>query len=529
MIESIARTQSGEIRGQQKSGLHEFLGVRYAEAPTGEQRWLPPIPPAPWSGARDAVTVGAASHQDPVDTMADSGTAQVEEIQDEDCLFLNLWTPGLSGARPVMVWIHGGAFAIGSGSQWLYNGRELCRRDVVLVSINYRLGPFGFLHLDGPTDRAIPATGNEGLLDQVAALQWVRNNIAAFGGDPNNVTIFGESAGSMSVMALLSMPAAKGLFHKAIAQSGASHNLLVKEEAQEWVAEPFLQALGIDVNDEDALRDATPEQVMAAWPGFFSTVSSGDPEQIRRWTRPVIDGLVLPSLPEQALAEGSARGIPLLAGTTRDETLVIAPNLTDNMLLAAVQNGLPTLTQSKCISLIEAHRSSRTSRGARIDPSSLLSAIVSNTTMRIPTTRVLDVQRQYAPVYHYIFDWISPGADGALGAPHGVDVGFVFGTTSMRPKEAAATVGRGPAVDALSNAVMDAWAAFARSGNPSAEGLGDWPAYDAAQRPTMMIGANVHVAEAPYETERRAFDGIDTAAMRSMQEHAQAAFDNSLK
>ena len=529
MIESIAKTQSGNLRGRQHAGLHEFLGVPFAAAPTGERRWLPPAPPELWSGVRDALTAGAASYQDQFDMMPDTGPFPIEEPQDEDCLFLNLWTPDLAGSRPVMVWIHGGAFAIGSGSQWLYNGRELCRRDVVLVSINYRLGPFGFLHLDGPTGGAIPATGNEGLLDQVAALQWVHDNIDVFGGDPNNVTIFGESAGSMSVMALLSMPASKGLFHKAIAQSGASHNLLSKEDAQEWVAEPFLKALDIDQNDANAMRNATPRELMAAWPRFFSTVGSDDPEQIRRWTRPVIDGTVLPCLPEQALAEGSARGIPLIAGTTRDETSVIAPNLTDAMLLAAVQNGLPTLTQSQCIALIEAHRSARAARGARIDPSSVLSAITSNATMRIPTTRVLDVQRQYAPVYHYIFDWISPGADGVLGAPHGVDVGFVFGTTGMRPEEAAATIGRGPAVDALSDAVMNAWTAFARTGNPGTESLGSWPIYDEAQRPTMIIGANVHVAEAPYESERHAWDGIETGAMCSMQENAQAAFNNSFK
>ncbi len=528
MIESIARTRSGDLRGRQAAGLHEFLGVPFAAAPIGPQRWLPPAAPTPWSGVRDALTVGAASYQDKDGNLETAGL-RVEEVQDEDCLFLNLWTPDLAGARPVMVWIHGGAFAIGSGSQWLYNGRELCRRDVVLVSINYRLGPFGFLHLDGPTGGAIPATGNEGLLDQVAALQWVHDNIDAFGGDPNNVTIFGESAGSMSVMALLSMPAAKGLFHKAIAQSGASHNLLAKDDADEWVAEPFLMALGINQNDAEALRNATPAQLMGAWPGFFATVGSGDPARIRRWTRPVIDGTVLPHLPEQALAEGSATGIPLLAGTTRDETSAIAPNLTDTMLLAAVQDGLPTLTRSQCMALIETYRSARAMRGARIDPSSLLSAIVSNATMRVPTTRVLDAQRQHAPVYHYIFDWISPAADGALGAPHGIDVGFVFGTSSMRPEEAAATIGRGPAVDALSDAVMNAWTAFACSGDPSTESLGDWPTYDAAQRPTMIIGANVHVAEVPYETERQAWDGIETGAMRGMQEHAQAAFDNSFK
>ncbi|MGA7869291.1 MAG: carboxylesterase family protein, partial [Candidatus Binatus sp.] len=214
----------GKLDGDEQGGLFVFKGIPFAAPPTGARRWLPPEKPASWSGVRDARRFGAVAHQNSVMLSALSAMV-IEGEQSEDCLSLNVWTPALGGKRrPVMVWIHGGAFTIGSGSQALYDGSVLARRgDVVVVTVNYRLGPLGFLRLADVTGGKIPATGNEGMLDQVAALEWVRDNIAEFGGDPGNVTIFGESAGGMSVGTLLAMPAARGLFHKAIPQSGACH------------------------------------------------------------------------------------------------------------------------------------------------------------------------------------------------------------------------------------------------------------------------------------------------------------------
>ena len=512
MTDSIVKTMLGDLRGRHVDGLHEFLGVPFAAPPTGKRRWLPPAPMTPWSGVRDALTVGAASYQDKIEEMPSSPTSsnlKITEPQDEDCLFLNLWTPDLSGSRPVMVWIHGGGYAIGSGSQPMYQGRELCQRDVVVVCINYRLGAFGFMHLDGPTGGEIPASGNEGSLDQVAALQWVQDNIAAFGGDPNKVTIFGESGGSQSVSALMCMPAAEGLFHKAIAQSGPGHGGAPLNEAIEWVTEPMLKALGGDPVDADALWNATATEVMEASPGMFALMARGEPDFFKRWQRPVIDGTVLPCTLEQALTEGRAKGIPFMTGTTRDETMVVAPEMTAEMLLEAVQMGMPMLSPEKCTAIIETYRTARTARAARTDPAALLSAINTHKAMWVPTTRLLDAQSPHAPVYSYVFDWASSVGEGALGAPHGIDVGFVFGTYDVNPQSAAFS-GRGPAADALSDAMMKAWVAFAHTGNPSSDGLGEWPTYDAENRSTMMIGQNVHIEQAPYEAERCAWEGVTT-------------------
>ena len=221
-MSAIVSTRYGRLEGEEQDGLFVFKGVPFAAAPDGVRRWLPPEQPPTWTGVRDARRFGAVAHQNPVTNQA-LAAMKIEQAHSEDCLNLNVWTPGLDGARrPVMVWIHGGGFTIGAGSQEIYNGSVLARRgDVVIVTINYRLGPLGFLRLNDVTNGRIPSSGNEGLLDQIAALQWVRDNIAEFGGDPDNVTIFGESAGGMSVGALLAMPSARGLFHKAIAQSGS--------------------------------------------------------------------------------------------------------------------------------------------------------------------------------------------------------------------------------------------------------------------------------------------------------------------
>ena len=514
-MSTIADTQSGQLRGALDNGVLAFKGVPFAAAPVGALRWQPPAPVPPWSGVRDALTFGAASFQDDLDQLPSSALTpllDVAEPQSEDCLHLNVWTPACSGSHPVMVWIHGGGFALGAGSQFVYNGSRLAGRDVVVVTINYRMGPFGFVRLAEATDGAIGATGNEGLLDQIAALAWVRDNIAAFGGDPGNVTIFGESAGSMSVMALLAMPQAEGLFHKAIAQSGPGHNLLTRDEAGAWLAEPMLRQLGNDPRDEQALHRATPEQLMAALPGFAENVGSGDPARTSRWARPVVDGETLPEWPEDALRAGRAAGVPLLAGVTRDElSLLTVPGLTDAAVAALVQGDLPESADGRA--LIEEYRKARTARGAATSPQAMLTAIQSHRTMWVPTTRALDAQRPHAPVFHYVFDWISPAGDGAMGALHGIDIAFPFGNHAAS-SAAAGFFGQGPAADGLAQAVMNAWAAFAHHGDPGADGFGAWPQYDQARRPTMMIGANAHVADAPFEAERRAWDGVATTDMR---------------
>ncbi len=262
----------GELEGVCQDGLYSFKGVPFAAPPVGELRWLPPQPAVPWQGIRRADRFGATAPQNPM--IGGPGGAEEPEPQSEDCLFLNIWSNGLGDKRrPVMVWIHGGAFSFGSGSAAMFEGGTLARRkDVVVVTINYRLNLLGFLNLHEATGGMIPSTGNEGLLDQVAALRWVKEHISAFGGDPDNVTVMGESAGSMSIACLLAMSDADGLFDKAILESGVGTTAIPRAEAAA-VGRLFLEVAGISADDVDAMRALTGEQLLelrsrcaGAWP-----------------------------------------------------------------------------------------------------------------------------------------------------------------------------------------------------------------------------------------------------------------------
>ena len=277
----------GKLEGDEQNGLFVFKGIPFAAPPVGARRWLAPEKPASWTGVRDARRFGAVAHQNKMMLSALSAMV-VDGEQSEDCLTLSVWTPALDGKRrPVMVWIHGGGFTIGSGSQPIYDGSVLARRgDVVLVTVNYRLGPLGYLRLADVTGGKIAASGNEGMLDQVAALEWVRDNIAEFGGDPGNVTIFGESAGGMSVGTLLAMPAARGLFHKAIPQSGACHTGAPVARANR-TAERVLSKLHVQQGDAAAIRALTPAQLLTGT--MLDDGRTPDPELGMAY-QPVIDG-----------------------------------------------------------------------------------------------------------------------------------------------------------------------------------------------------------------------------------------------
>jgi para-nitrobenzyl esterase len=382
----LVETRRGTVRGVIEGGLAVFRGLPFARPPVGPLRFRPPEPPEPWSEVRDATRFGPSASQNGalVGPLMSLGITRTGE----DCLYLNVWTPDADrGRRPVLVWIHGGAFILGSGSQTLYDGATLARRgDVVLVTINYRLGALGFLRLRERFGEQLPATGNEGLLDQVAALEWVRDEIAAFGGDPHNVTIFGESAGAMSCATLLGVPRARGLFHRAILQSGAANYLWSRDIAAR-LADRLLADAG--VASPEALRAAAPAALLAAqrrlfmelmmgerhvlgalsptgqrvagalflglslarrrFGGVVAPVSRGLLDALRRHGRrrrapdapeltalralstrglpfqPVIDGDVLPRDPLAAIRDGEARGIPLLIGTNLDEARLFAP------------------------------------------------------------------------------------------------------------------------------------------------------------------------------------------------------------
>lgn len=506
-VETIVETNAGKIEGYQRRGLFVFKGIPYAAPPVGGRRWLPPEPVEPWSGVRQTQSYATIAPQNPTELSVIA--PREPEPQNEDCLHLNIWTPGIDDKRrPVLFWIHGGGFTMGSGSLPVYSGRTLSQRgNAVVVTINYRLGLLGFLNLSEVTKGKIPATGNEGLLDQIAALEWVRDNIAAFGGDPDNVTIFGESAGGMSVGCLLAMPKAGGLFHKAIPQSGAASTAQPLDVAVQ-VSEQFLDIVGLSASDVDALRSLTAEKLLPAQQELAARMMRSD-RRTGMPLQPVIDGKTLPSVPLDAIKGGSAKEIPVMVGSNLDEWKLFAAadqnlsKLDEAHLVSRFQRMIPA---EYVENLIETYRKARDKRGAPTTPAELFIAIQTDRVFRIPAIRLAEAQRQHnQPAYNYLFTWRSPLFGGVLGACHALELGFLFGTYEENFS------GKGPAADALARNMQDAWLAFARNGDPSCASLGKWPPYG-ERRETMILGEECQVEEAPYDEERRAWDLVPDAA-----------------
>ncbi|MBI2850946.1 MAG: carboxylesterase/lipase family protein [Chloroflexi bacterium] len=499
---TIVNTTSGKLQGQHEDGLYVFRGIPYAAPPTGKRRWLPPQPLEPWRGVREAKSFGdiAPQSNSPFGAFREPAAP---EPQGEDCLFLNIWSPGLDDRRrPVMVWIHGGAFSRGSGSSSRHPADTLARRgNAVLVTINYRLGPLGFLRLKEATNGLIPATGNEGLLDQIAALRWVNDNIAAFGGDPANITVFGESAGAMSVGCLLAMPQARGLFQKAILQSGAS--TFRPRDPAVRIGERFLEGLGIEAKNASILMSLTTEMlIQAQLPPLTPTRAAASSNRGATF-KPVVDGETLPEIPLDAIQRGSAKDVIVLTGSNLEEAKLFGAtspalkNLDEDGLVKRVQRQLP-LDYGK--PLIEQYRNIRKKRGLDASPAEILMAIQTDQQFRIPDVRLAETQRRLdVKAYSYLFDWKA--ATPGLGACHALDVGFVFNCLD------AGFHGSGPAAERLVGFMQDAWLAFARTGDPSCESLGEWPLYGDT-RETMILGEDCRVEAAPYEEERRIWDSV---------------------
>jgi para-nitrobenzyl esterase len=494
-------TTYGTLEGIQRERHLAFFGIPYAAPPAGERRFAAPAPPAAWSGVRRASDIGFACPQSthPIPGFAASGP------QDEDCLNLNIFTPAAdSRRRPVLFWIHGGGFTHGAGSEALYNGGPLAvRGDVVVVTINYRLGVFGYLYLDQHLPGA-GLTANAGQLDQVAALEWVRDNIAAFGGDPGNVTIFGESAGAAAVGTLLTMPAAKGLFHRAVLQSGAGRANSPDDAAR--IADMVFEELGIARADAARIRTVPPAAIVEAQGAVAARArrEGGVPFS------PVRDGVTLPEQPLDAVRRGAAAEIPLLIGTNRDEVKLFAASIRrepidDHALLAAVRQSLPKAGEQEAVALIQLYRGSRNHLGLPESNLDILDAIDSDARFRVPATRLALAQREHQPhTYAYLFTYASPARHGALGSCHALEMPFVFGTLDAPTQDRFA--GTGPEVERLSANMMEAWLSFARTGSPGHEGIGPWAAYDADRRPTMVFDRASGLAEDPFGQERAAIE-----------------------
>jgi para-nitrobenzyl esterase len=502
----IIDTICGKIEGVFEENLYTFKGIPYAAAPVGDLRWLPPQPAIAWSGIMPAKSFGRIA---PQDTRVLPILPSAPEPQSEGCLFLNVFSPGLDSARrPVMVWIHGGAFSIGSGSGQMYSSQTIAaNQNIVLVTLNYRLGVLGFLNLNEVTKGRIPSTGNEGLLDQVAALKWVRANIAAFGGDPETVTVFGESAGAMSVGCLLNLPEARGLFHKAIMESPVGE-MARPLDMSVRITEEFLRVAGVTANDITGLRSLPIEVLLRAQQETAIRTGQGAAPLI-----PVADGVVMPRMPLESLEAGLGLSVPTVIGCNLDEDKFFAMMIPNGFKADAdsLRKTVSRYVDEKDIEkLIDAYREARAKRGEPTTPFELRSAISTDVMFRKTAIRIAEAQCRHAPGgYHYLFKWKSPAAGGILGSCHVLEIGFVFGNYD------AAFNGSGPDADRLSQGMQDAWGTFARTGNPSCRSLGDWPRYS-DNRATMVFGVDSRVEKAVYEEERSIWQNVGELKFSNM-------------
>jgi para-nitrobenzyl esterase len=497
----------GRVRGVRRDDLWSFSGIPYARSPTGELRWRPPQPPLPWSGVRQASSFGPIAPQ----RVAEAGITSpsdpsAEAVQSEDCLTLNIWTPEIpedptaAAGRPVMVWIHGGGFTSGSGSVFLYRGGELARHgDVIVVTINYRLGALGFLGHPGLNDPD-GFIGNWGVHDQVAALRWVRDHIAKFGGDPARVTVFGESAGGFSVAALLGVPSAAGLFRRAIVQSGGAHVHTVTEAGR--AADRLAETLGLSSCSRQALLAVPAAELVAATDEMGKRAP--DPGAIAVPFLPVLDGTFLPQHPLKAVEQGAAAGVDLLIGTNRDELTLFSLGrpelraLDDASALRWVTNAAPDVPATE---LLAGYTEVRAARGEGIDPQALTVAIGTDNVFRWPSLQLAAAQQaQGARTFVYLFEWESPAFGGFLGSCHALELPFVFGVVHVPAVQLF--TGAGIETETLSTQMQQAWLAFARSGDPTHAALeGGWPAWDPRKRTTMVFGPRTGAIDGPRNAE----------------------------
>lgn len=493
-----AVTAFGRVRGVDVGGIKTFKGIPYGASTAGRNRFMPPVDPAPWTGVRDALEYGASAPQREPGTQAAPGRLAVAAAglppEGEDCLVLNVWTPALDGKRPVLVWCHGGGFATGSGSSPLTDGTNLARRgDVVVVSLNHRLNVLGFTYL-GELGPELNRSGGVGMLDIVHALKWVNANIERFGGDPANVTVFGQSGGGRKVATLLAMPSAKGLFHRAIIESGATIKLVERQQA-ERVARELITKLGVPQRPRITDLQTVPlEQVMRA---YFATVRSMNVDQMTMGFSPTVDGAAIPAHPFHPTASAVSADVPLIVGCTRTELTSSAQEAEFSLDEAGMRERVSTLLGAAAPGIIDVYRKTNPTA----TPSELWFLIASDHRYGAPVMKIAERRAALGkgPVYLYYFRWETPLDGGRLKSPHTVEIPFVFHNL-----EASRMTAGVPGAGALADKVSDAWLAFARTGNPSTPSLPPWPKLDAARRATMVFDHESFVADDPIGAERTA-------------------------
>lgn len=489
----VVHLQQGDVEGKSDHGVQAFLGIPYAAAPFGELRMKPPAPPVAWDGVRDATQYGPTVPKGDYPPQYQPLLPEVT-IAGDECLNLNIWTPDATASGlPVYVWIHGGSFMNGSGSVAQYAGASFARDGVVCVTINYRLGAEGFLYTEGETS-------NLGLLDQVAALEWVRDNIAAFGGDPAKVTVGGESAGAMSVTTLLSMPRAEGLFRSAIIESGAGAHTMSPQTGIR-VLGYLAEALGVPPT-RAAIAAVPPERVSEAAAALTNEVQTmPDPA---KWGElvlsllpfmPTVDGEVVPATPVESIARGQGADVSVLIGTNLEESrlFMVAPGVIGQIDEPTALMGISAYGASAqdAYGLYGKERA-----GAR--PGDILAAIVTDWFFRIPAIRVAEA-RGAAKTWMYRFDWRSTAFGGEMGAAHAVEIPFAF--DNLDTDGVVPLLGEAPP-QKVATAMHDAWVRFITDAEPG------WAPYDTEQRTTQIFGDEPRVENDPNSAERRFWDGI---------------------
>jgi para-nitrobenzyl esterase len=484
----LAATRAGKVRGRLVDGINVFQGVPYG-ASTAGRRFMPPLPAPAWSGVRDALDFGHQSPQLGAERPSVYASWANPRPPGEDCLVLNVYTPGLrdGGKRPVMVWFHGGGFTSGSASSRYADGTRLAHRgDVVVVTVNHRLNAFGYLYLAGLAPE-LADSGNVGNLDMVAALKWVRDNAAEFGGDPGNVTIFGQSGGGGKVSALMAMPAAAGLFHKAIVQSGSGIKAMEPGQAAEN-AKKVLAALQLGPADVGKLRALPMATITDALPGSGAAFG------------PVVDGRSLPRHPFHPDAPAVSRAVPLLVGTAKDETTSLVGGrdeslfqLTWDQLPARLGPELRGMDVGQVIAELR-----------RLEPAAKPSDVyfTATTEARFRRRAYLQAERKAAqggaPAFMYLFAWETPVDGGKWKAPHSIEHAMVFDNVA----KSASMVGSGPDQQKVADAVSGAWIRFAKTGNPG------WAAYTPAARTTMVFNVESKAVDDPRRAQRLLFEAV---------------------
>ena len=520
----VVETASGKVRGFLNDGIYTFRGIRYGASTAGKNRFMPPRKPVPWSGIHDASSYGcsapqtnpAARNSPPLETeigriLAASDGFRIPPAESEDCLFLNVWTPGLGSAkkRPVMVWLHGGGFSSGSASSLLYDGTNLAARgDVVMVGVNHRLNVFGYTHFGdlGPSEYA--HSGNAGQLDIIAALEWIRDNIDRFGGDPKRAMIFGESGGGAKVSMLLASPPAKGLFHSAIIESGPGIQMAEREGSTQ-AAEILLYELGLGTKQLPEIHKLPTDKILTA---YFATTAALAKKRVaggglRGAFSPVLDPQILPEHPYYPTATRISEDVPVIIGWNKTESTIFM--LGDPKVFslddAEMRKRVEALVGPDTDALINAYKNEY----PKLSPSAIHFYISSYSMMGSGSVTIAERKAALgrAPAYLYRFDWETPIANGKYLSPHGLEMPMVFDNVEHG---GIGLTGGVAEAEKLSAKMSEAWIAFASSGNPNTKksGLPQWEPYDTAKRATMIFDNQCKIAYDPLKEQRIIFERV---------------------